>query len=139
MDNRPIVIDGTAVVTLDPARREFATGHVVAQGNRIVAVGSGPAPAYDGARVIDGRGCVVTPGLVNTHNHLYQWVTRGLAADATLFDWLTTLYTVWAGIDEEAVGVAAQGALARLARTGCTTRRSTRCCGSRSRPARRSR
>src|SRR6266545_7036357 len=121
MDNRPIVIDGTAVVTLDPARREFATGHVVAQGNRIVAVGSGPAPAYDGARVIDGRGCVVTPGLVNTHNHLYQWVTRGLAADATLFDWLTTLYPVWAGIDEEAVNVAAQGALARLARTGCTT------------------
>ncbi len=121
MDNRPIVIDGTAVVTLDPARREFATGHVVAQGNRIVAVGSGPAPAYDGARVIDGRGCVVTPGFVNTHQHLYQWVTRGLAADATLFGWLTTLYPVWARIDDESVHVAAQAALARLARTGCTT------------------
>ncbi len=51
-------------------------------GNRIVAVGTGPAPAYDGARVIDGRGCLVTPGFVNTHQHLYQWVTRGLAADA---------------------------------------------------------
>ena len=49
-----IVIDGAAVVTVDPERREF-TGHVVVEGNRIVAVGPGPAPAYDGARVIDGR------------------------------------------------------------------------------------
>jgi cytosine/adenosine deaminase-related metal-dependent hydrolase len=61
METRPIVIDGAAVVTLDPARREFATGHVVAQGNRIVAVGSGPTPAYAGARVIDGRGCWSRP------------------------------------------------------------------------------
>ncbi|WP_328325416.1 8-oxoguanine deaminase [Kribbella sp. NBC_00382] len=116
-----IVIDGAAVVTLDRERRELTTGHVVADGNRIVAVGAGPAPAYDGARVIDGRGCLVTPGFVNTHQHLYQWVTRGLAADATLFGWLNTLYPVWAGIDEQSVHVAAQGALAQLARTGCTT------------------
>jgi len=109
------------VVTLDRDRRELTTGHVVADGNRIVAVGPGPAPAYEGARVIDGRGCLVTPGFVNTHQHLYQWVTRGLAADATLFGWLNTLYPVWAGIDEESVHVAAQGALAQLARTGCTT------------------
>jgi 8-oxoguanine deaminase len=115
-----IVIDGAAVVTVDPERREF-TGHVVVEGNRIAAVGPGPAPAYDGARVIDGRGCLVTPGFVNTHQHLYQWVTRGLAADATLFGWLTTLYPVWAGISDESVYVAAQGALAQLARTGCTT------------------
>jgi cytosine/adenosine deaminase-related metal-dependent hydrolase len=121
MSTATIVIDGATVVTLDRERRELATGHVVAEGNRIVAVGAGPAPAYDGARVVDGRGCLVTPGFVNTHQHLYQWVTRGLAADATLFGWLTTLYPVWAGIDEEAVQVAAQGALARLARTGCTT------------------
>ena len=116
-----IVIEGCAVVTMDGVRREHATGHVVVEGNRIALVGNGPAPAYEGARVVDGRGCLLTPGLVNTHNHLYQWVTRGLAADATLFDWLTELYPVWAGIDEEAVNVAAQGALARLARTGCTT------------------
>ena len=109
------------MVTLDRDRRELTTGHVVADGNRIVAVGPGPAPAYEGARVIDGRGCLVTPGFVNTHQHLYQWVTRGLAADATLFGWLNTLYPVWAGIDEESVHVAAQGALAQLARTGCTT------------------
>ncbi|TDO50614.1 cytosine/adenosine deaminase-related metal-dependent hydrolase [Kribbella sp. VKM Ac-2527] len=121
MSTAPIVIDGATVVTLDRERRELATGHVVADGNRIVAVGAGPAPAYEGARVVDGSGCLVTPGFVNTHEHLYQWVTRGLAADATLFGWLTALYPVWAGIDEESVHVAAQGALARLARTGCTT------------------
>src|SRR6476659_5842510 len=106
-----IVIDGAAVVTVDPERREF-TGHVVVEGNRIVAVGPGPAPAYDGARVIDGQGCLVTPGFVNTHQHLYQWVTRGLAADATLFGWLTTLYPVWARISDESVYVAARAALA---------------------------
>ncbi|GAA3586141.1 8-oxoguanine deaminase [Kribbella ginsengisoli] len=116
-----IVIEGAAVVTLDRERRELTTGHVVVDGNRIVAVGSGPAPALGAARVIDGRGCLVTPGFVNTHQHLYQWVTRGLAVDSTLFGWLNTLYPVWAGIDEESVHVAAQGALAQLARTGCTT------------------
>ncbi|GAA1587596.1 8-oxoguanine deaminase [Kribbella sancticallisti] len=116
-----IVIEGASIVTLDPERRELATGHVVAEGKRIVAVGPGPAPPYDGARVVDGSGCLVTPGFVNTHQHLYQWVTRGLAADATLFGWLTALYPVWAGIDEQSVHVAAQGALAQLARTGCTT------------------
>ncbi|MDX3001574.1 8-oxoguanine deaminase [Kribbella solani] len=115
-----IVIEGAYLATLDPERREF-TGHVVAEGNRIVKVGPGPAPAYDGARVVDGRGCLVTPGFVNTHQHLYQWVTRGLAADATLFEWLTTLYPVWARISEESVYVAARAALAQLALTGCTT------------------
>ena len=58
---------------------------------------------------VDGTGCVLTPGLVNTHHHLYQWITRGLAADHTLFEWLTTLYPVWAGIDEQAVNEAAMG------------------------------
>lgn len=115
------VIEGCAVVTMDGVRREHESGHVVVEGNKITAVGEGPAPSYDDATVVDGRGCLLTPGLVNTHNHLYQWVTRGLAADATLFDWLVELYPVWAGIDEEAVNVAATGALARLALTGCTT------------------
>jgi cytosine/adenosine deaminase-related metal-dependent hydrolase len=117
-----IVIEGAHVATLDPARREFI-GHVVVDGNRIVAVGPGsaPAPVHEGARIVDGSGCLVTPGFVNTHQHLYQWVTRGLAVDATLFGWLTTLYPVWARIDEESVYVAAQASLAQLALTGCTT------------------
>jgi len=106
---------------MDAARTEHPTGYVVLHGNRITAVGAGPAPSIEGARRVDGRGCLVTPGLVNTHHHLYQWVTRGLAADDTLFGWLKTLYPVWAGIDAESVHVAAQGALAWLAKTGCTT------------------
>jgi cytosine/adenosine deaminase-related metal-dependent hydrolase len=114
-----ITIEGAHVVTV--SGEEHPDGHVVVEGNRITAVGPGPAPRAEGARVVDGRGCLLTPGFVNTHNHLYQWVTRGLAVDATLFEWLTTLYPVWAGIDERAVHVGASGALAQLARTGCTT------------------
>jgi cytosine/adenosine deaminase-related metal-dependent hydrolase len=71
--------------------------------------------------VVDGTGCLLTPGLVNTHQHLYQWATRGLAVDATLFEWLTALYPVWAGIDEEVVRAASAAALGWMARTGCTT------------------
>jgi cytosine/adenosine deaminase-related metal-dependent hydrolase len=114
------VIAGCAVVTMDADRTEHRTGHVVVDGNRISLVQAGAPPVIDGARVIDGNGCLLTPGLVNTHHHLYQWVTRGMAADSTLFDWLTTLYPIWAGIDEHAVNVAARGGLAWLARTGCT-------------------
>lgn len=114
-----LVIDGCAVVTVDAAGTEYADGWVTVRGNRIEALGTGPAPSA--ARRIDGRGCLLTPGLVNTHHHLYQWITRGLAADNTLFEWLTTLYPVWARIDEKSVGTAATGALVSLARSGCTT------------------
>jgi cytosine/adenosine deaminase-related metal-dependent hydrolase len=115
------VIDGCHVVTMDDDRAEYASGHVVVEGNRITAIGEGRAPAYPDARVVDGSGCLLTPGFVNTHHHLYQWVTRGQAVDGTLFEWLTTLYPVWAWLNEESVSVAAQGSLAHLARTGCTT------------------
>ncbi|WP_405160352.1 8-oxoguanine deaminase [Nocardia sp. NBC_01499] len=116
------VIDGCAVATVDAVGTEYRSGHVVLRGNRIESVGEGDAPALDGeVERIDGSGCLLTPGLVNTHHHLYQWITRGLAADNTLFEWLTTLYPIWAGIDEEAVRIAATGGLAALARTGCTT------------------
>ncbi|HEY4005804.1 MAG TPA: 8-oxoguanine deaminase [Pseudonocardia sp.] len=115
------VISGAHVVTMDAARAEYPGGYVVLEGSRITEVGAGTGPCPDGARLVDGRGCLLTPGLVNTHQHLYQWVTRGLAVDETLFGWLRKLYPVWAGIDEHAVNVAARGALAWLARTGCTT------------------
>ena len=115
-----IVIDGAHVVTV--SGQEHPGGHVVVEGNRITSVGPGPAPREDGPhRRIDAAGCLLTPGLVNTHHHLYQWVTRGLAVDATLFEWLTTLYPVWAGIDEDAVHTGATGALATLALSGATT------------------
>ncbi len=83
------------MVTMDGDRSEYSDGYVVISGNKIVDVGAGTPPEYPGAQVIDGSGCLITPGLVNTHHHLYQWITRGLAADSTLFEWLTTLYPVW--------------------------------------------
>lgn len=117
------VIENAYIVTMDAGRREFTTGSVVIEGNAISAVteASVDPQVRDGADLIDGTGCVLTPGLINTHHHLYQWITRGLAADHTLFQWLTTLYPIWAGIDEEAVNVAATGALGWLALSGCTT------------------
>ena len=119
-----LVIDSVTVCTVDAASTEHPSGHVVVDGNRITAVGGGPAPddVRRGAdRVLDGSGCLLTPGFVNTHQHLYQWATRGLAVDATLFEWLTALYPVWAGLDEEVVRAASAAALGWLARTGCTT------------------
>ncbi|GAA2007395.1 8-oxoguanine deaminase [Nakamurella flavida] len=120
-----LVLDGGYIATVDAAGTEHLHGHVVVQGNRIVAVGEGAAPTAltQGAdtTVVDVTGCLVTPGLINTHHHLYQWVTRGFAVDSTLFEWLTTLYPVWGNIDAEIVHSAATGGLAWLARTGCTT------------------
>ncbi len=116
------VLDGCAVVTMDAGRSEYAVGHVIVDGPRIITVGAGSAPdGLPDAEYVDATGCLATPGLVNTHHHLYQWVTRGFAVDATLFQWLTTLYPIWACIDEETVHVAALGGLGQLARTGCTT------------------
>lgn len=78
-------------------------------------------PKTDG--VIDGRHAVVLPGLINTHHHLYQTLTRayGPAADSELFDWLRTLYPIWARLDEEAVHAAALVGMAELMLSGCTT------------------
>jgi len=120
-----IAIEGCAVATVDAAGDEYESGHVVVDGDRIVAVGPGTAPR-DGAdggelRLVDGAGCLATPGLVNTHHHLYQWATRGLAQQENLFGWLTTLYPIWAGIDEELVAATAGAGLAWLALSGCTT------------------
>ena len=72
------------------------------------------------SRRIDGRGHLATPGLVNCHHHLYQWATRGLAQQATLFEWLVELYPVWALIDDEICWAAARAGLAALARSGCS-------------------
>src|SRR5262249_39244952 len=117
----PLVIDGAAIATVDAAGTEHASGHVVVRDGRIAAVGAGPAPTVEGALRVDGRGCLLTPGLINTHHHLYQWATRGYALDSTLFQWLVELYPVWARIDDNVVGAAATAGLAWLARSGCTT------------------
>ena len=92
-----IVLEGCAVATVDGDGTEHADGHVVVEGGRIAAVGPGAAPAADGPqRRVDASGCLATPGLVNCHHHLYQWATRGLAQEATLFEWLQALYPIWA-------------------------------------------
>lgn len=118
-----IVIENCAIATVDADDTEYASGHIVVVGNRIESVGAGAAPdTLDGVvRRIDGTGHLATPGLVNTHHHFYQWLTRGLAQDCNLFDWLVTLYPTWARIDEEMVHAAAQGSLAMMARGGVTT------------------
>ncbi|GAA3917313.1 8-oxoguanine deaminase [Actinoplanes auranticolor] len=118
-----IVIENVTVATVDEHGTEHADGHVVVgDDGRIAAVGAGGAGVLPGSpRRVDGTGCLVTPGLVNTHHHLYQWVTRGLAQDDNLFGWLTTLYPIWGRIDAEAVGAAAGAGLGWLALSGCTT------------------
>lgn len=116
-----MIIENAAIATVDADATEYRNGHVVVDGKVVAAVGEGPAPAhYTGTRV-DASGCLVTPGLVNTHHHLYQWATRGYAADSTLFDWLVELYPVWGRLDAEITRAAASAGLARLALTGCTT------------------
>jgi cytosine/adenosine deaminase-related metal-dependent hydrolase len=115
-----LILSGCHVLTMNAEREEYRAGHVVVEGDRITAVGSGPVRNADG-HWVDATGCLVTPGLVNTHDHLYQWATRGWAVDSPLFGWLTELYPVWARIDAEILRAAATAALAWLARTGCTT------------------
>jgi cytosine/adenosine deaminase-related metal-dependent hydrolase len=116
-----ILIKGAAaVVTMDASRRELAGGDVLLRGGVIAAVGQGlVAP---GAEVVLAAGCVVTPGLVNTHHHLYQTLTRAVPGgqDALLFGWLQTLYPIWAGFGPEEMFVSAQAGLAELALSGCT-------------------
>jgi cytosine/adenosine deaminase-related metal-dependent hydrolase len=93
---------------------------VAIEGGRIVAVGDVGDPV-EGETTLDCAGGIVTPGFVNTHHHLYQWLTRGRAVGCDLFGWLTELYPVWARIDAEDVHAAALVGLGELAATGCTT------------------
>ncbi|NHB78281.1 8-oxoguanine deaminase [Rhodobacter calidifons] len=108
------------VVTMDRLRSELPGADVRIRGGVIVEVGPGLSAA--GAEVIEARGCVVTPGLVNTHHHLYQTLTRAVPGgqDALLFGWLKTLYPIWARFGPEEMFVSAQVGLAELALSGCT-------------------
>ena len=114
-----LLLSGAHVVTMDDAGSEHEDGWVLVEDGRIASVGGGVAPEAD--ERLDLGGAVVTPGLVNTHHHLYQTLTRARAQEADLFTWLKTLYPVWAGIDEESVYAAARTGLAELSLSGCTT------------------
>ena len=114
-----LLLKSAHVVTMDDAGSEHADGWVLVAHGRVEAVGGGTPPEAD--ERVDLGGAVVTPGLVNTHHHLYQTLTRARAQEADLFTWLKTLYPVWAGIDEESVYTGARTGLAELALSGCTT------------------
>ena len=114
-----MLLTGAHVVTMDDAGTEHEDGWLLIEDGRVASVGGG-APPEAGERV-DLNGAVVTPGLVNTHHHLYQTLTRARVQEGNLFTWLQTLYPVWAGIDEESVYAAARTGLAELALSGCTT------------------
>lgn len=111
------------LVTMDGARREIRGGGLYAEGNRIVAVGAGADLPDTADDVIDLTGHVVIPGLINTHHHMYQSLTRAVPAaqDAELFGWLRALYPIWARLTPEMIGVSTQVAMAELMLSGCTT------------------
>jgi cytosine/adenosine deaminase-related metal-dependent hydrolase len=115
-----LIRNAQTVVTMDALRREIVAADVLIRGGVIAAVGQGlHAPE---AEVVDAQGCVVTPGLVNTHHHLYQSLTRVVPGgqDALLFGWLKTLYPIWARFGPEEMFVSAQIGLAELALSGCS-------------------
>jgi cytosine/adenosine deaminase-related metal-dependent hydrolase len=108
---------------MDDARSEVPGGFVLLEDDRVLSVGATPPADVRFDRRIDARGKVVLPGLVNTHHHLPQVLTRNVPAvqEAPLFPWLTGLYQIWRGWDEAAVDVAARVGLGELLLTGCTT------------------
>jgi cytosine/adenosine deaminase-related metal-dependent hydrolase len=118
-----LVADAELLVTMDEDRRELAGGWVAVDAGFVVGVGGARDAPPPAAGVIDARGSLVTPGLVNTHHHLYQNLTRAFPpmTSAPLFGWLEALYPLWRGLDEEAAHVSAWVGLAELALSGCTT------------------
>jgi cytosine/adenosine deaminase-related metal-dependent hydrolase len=97
---------------------ELEGGWLLIRDGVIVEVGTGAPPAAD--ETLDLPNCVAVPGLVNAHDHMYQWATRGYMPDGTLFEWLRALYPVWAQIDADTVRAAARAAMSKLLLSGCT-------------------
>jgi 8-oxoguanine deaminase len=118
-----LIKNAATVVTMDDARRRIPGGGLYIEDNVIRQVGvTGDLPPT-ADRVVDARDMILLPGLINTHHHLYQTLTRALpgAQDVELFDWLRTLYPIWAGLTGEAVYISALIALGELVLSGCTT------------------
>lgn len=116
-----VVVDAGLIATMDAALGELSQGWISIRDGRIAAVGHGQPPPAE--QSISAAGGLVTPGLINTHHHLFQNLTRAYPpmTSAPLFGWLETLYPLWAGLDEEAAHVSAWVGLAELALSGCTT------------------
>ena len=122
-----LIRNARLLVTMDAQRREIEGGGVFARDGVIEVVGpSADLPRYcvdEADEVIDARDQVVIPGLVNTHHHMYQTLTRVIrpAQDCELFKWLQTLYPIWANLTPEMVQISTQTAMAELLLSGCTT------------------
>ncbi|MGF6238348.1 MULTISPECIES: 8-oxoguanine deaminase [Paraburkholderia] len=118
-----LVKHADVLVTMDGARRELRDGGLYIEDNRIVAVGPTAELPQTADEVLDMRGHLVIPGLINTHHHMYQSLTRAIPAaqDAELFGWLTNLYKVWANLTPEMIEVSTLTAMAELLLSGCTT------------------
>ncbi|MGA9397816.1 MAG: 8-oxoguanine deaminase [Anaerolineaceae bacterium] len=118
-----LVKNATILVTMDSARREIANGGLFIRDGFLSKVGPMAELPDTADEVLDLKGCIVLPGLVNTHHHFYQTLTRAVQAaqNANLFNWLHTLYPIWARMDPEAIRISTKTALAELALSGCTT------------------
>ncbi|EFC82448.1 8-oxoguanine deaminase [Parafrankia sp. EUN1f] len=118
-----LVIGAELVATVDAERREIHGGWVAITDGLVSAIGGPEQTPPAAARTLRADGCLVTPGLVNTHHHIYQNLTRSFAPalGGTLFNWLKTLYPLWSRLDEEAVHTSAYVGLTELALGGCTT------------------
>ena len=118
-----LVRNAHTLVTMDPARREIAGGGLFARDGFIEQVGPTADLPTAADQVVDATGMLVLPGLVNTHHHLYQTLTRAVpgAQDVGLFPWLKRLYPIWARMTPEDVGLATMVGLLELAHSGCTT------------------
>ena len=113
-----MILANCRVVTMDDAGTEHERGWIRIEDGLVAQTGTGEPPAGDSD---DLGGAVVTPGLVNTHHHLYQTLTRARAQQADLFTWLRELYPTWARLDAEMEHAAARAGLAELALSGCST------------------
>jgi 8-oxoguanine deaminase len=111
------------LVTMDNQRREIACGGLFIKDGFIQQVGSTQDLPQQADEVLDLAGCILLPGLINTHHHFYQTLTRAVPAaqDANLFNWLKTLYPIWARMNAEDIYLSTKTALAELALSGCTT------------------
>lgn len=118
-----LVRNATLLVTMDDHRREIPGGGLFARNGFIEQVGSTDELPVTADEVVDMAGCVVLPGLINTHHHFFQTLTRAVPAaqNANLFRWLETLYPIWAGLMPEDIYISTRTALAELALSGCTT------------------
>ena len=118
-----VISNSRLVATVDEQRREIPGGWVAITDGLISAIGASTDPVPAAKETLDATDCLVTPGLINTHHHIYQNLTRAYPpmTDKPLFGWLQSLYPLWRNIDEEAVHVSAYVGLAELALSGCTT------------------